>query len=89
MRDKYTKMEVVLLMPERVTSRRTIGINEYLFDISLEVDESRENIHYFSDEFNKIVKFEEGRNNICKIQELFYEMKNNLLDLEWFVDDYY
>lgn len=81
--------------PEHIKYRRWTGINNYGFIRDEYFQDTRENIHFFSYEFETILKQElELQNKTVKsntyiVYEIFRKHKDSLKDLAWIIDDYY
>jgi hypothetical protein len=81
-------------------NHRVIGINDNRFMITQEINPSRINICYFSEEFKNMVdelydlesnnkNFSDQINRNMNIQKLFLENLDNLKDLSWKNNGYY
>lgn len=73
---------------DNVSYSRTIGINDYGFRYDENYISDRQNIIYFSNQFEEIInkyKEENKKNKIdeMEIKKLFYENKDKLIDLAW------
>jgi hypothetical protein len=80
--------------PSKIEYFRDVGINKYSFIINDDDLSTRENLWYFSNEFEEIIKNYKILNNIKNIQDreiesLFIKYKNELKDLESMIDGYY
>ena len=79
--------------PEYIKYRRWSGINSYGFIRDEDLHYNRENIHFFSYEFETILERELQNKNIKKnshiVYEIFRKHKDGLKDLAWIIDDYY
>jgi len=86
---------------DKVSCSRIIGINEYSLPYDDDERFDRQNLWYFSDDFeiilnnylaNKTEKSTEITKNIInpyEITKLFNDNKNNLIDLSWIIVDYF
>jgi hypothetical protein len=84
---------------EYINYSRAIGINEYGFMVDDNMIDTRQNIWFFSNEFESILEnyIKENKiDNLCLsstnriiIYKLFNEKKDDLKDLSWIVEGYY
>ena len=75
--------------PEFVSSWRGVGINEHNFTIKYNYSDTRENIHFFSEQFKILCKKDDKNLKKIGIENFFIKNKNNLTDLIWIVTGYY
>lgn len=80
--------------PQYINRSRANGINEYEFRIDDNMDDSRENIWFFSNEFEVVLKKYMMENNLDKLNYeqiycIFYNTKDNLKDLSWITKGYF
>jgi hypothetical protein len=71
---------------------RIIGINEYHFILEDCIRYNRCNLHYYSEQFNEILKRHNVKVKIYSdsiIQDLFKQYKDSLTDLSWYNDGFY
>jgi hypothetical protein len=83
---KLVRSKEYFNIPKNVSMCKTriIGINEHGFQIDDGIVDWRENIHCFSEEYEKL-----NKHHLMSSETFFHKIKDTLPDLMWVVVGYY